>query len=113
MGPNIDDEFDLNLGYSRPLWEDAALEVGYEGTMEINDIDQIVETFDSVSGQWVVDSLEGSSFHGNQTVHALYLTLAWEWKKFSVLGGLRAEETFVEISNRKTFTLLNWDIHFS
>ncbi len=113
MGPNIDDEFDLNLGYSRPLWEDAALEVGYEGTMEINDIDQIVETFDSVSGQWVVDSLEGSSFHGNQTVHALYLTMAWEWKKFSVLGGLRAEETFVEISNRKTFTLLNWDIHFS
>ena len=89
MGLNIDEELDLNLGYSRPLWEDAALELGYEGTMQINDIDQTVESFDSTSMQWIPDPQEGSSFRGNQTVHALYVTLAWEWKKFSLLHSTR------------------------
>ena len=109
MGLNIDEEFDLNLGYSRPLWEDAALELGYEGTMQITDKDQTVESFDSVSMQWVPEPQEGSSFHGNQTVHALYVILAWEWKKFSVLGGLRAEETLLDLDFRSLDTTAKSD----
>jgi len=104
MALNIDEEFDLNLGYSRPLWEAAALELGYEGTMQINDRDETVESYDSASMQWIPAPDKGSRFYGKQTVHALYATLSWEWKKFRVLGGLRAEETLLNLNFRSLDT---------
>ncbi|MFH0760805.1 MAG: outer membrane beta-barrel family protein [Bacteroidota bacterium] len=97
VADNTQDELDLTISYSRPLWEDATFELGYEGTMQIQGQDQTVESLDPVSMQWVLDSLEGTRFQGNQTVHALYTTLAWNWKKFSIMGGLRAEETLMDL----------------
>ncbi len=100
MATSRDDELDVNLGYSRPLWADATLELGYEGTIQINDRDETVESFDSTSMVWIVDSTQGSSFYGNQTVHALFATVNWEWKKFRFLGGLRVEETLLDLDFR-------------
>lgn len=93
-------ELDLNIGYMRPLWKDAALDLGYEGTIEIEDQDQTVETLDPDSLTWNIDSTQGSRFYGVQTVHALYATVNWEWKKFRVVGGLRAEETLLDLDFR-------------
>lgn len=97
---NGDDELDVNLVYSRPLWDDAAFELGYEGTVQINDRDETIESYDSASMQWIADTAQGSSFYGNQTVHALFATVNREWKKFRVLGGLRAEETLLDLDFR-------------
>lgn len=106
---NRDDELDVNLGYSRPLWENAALELGYEGTVQINDRDETVERYDSATIQWDVDTTQGSRFYGNQTVHAVYATVNWEWKKFRVLGGLRAEETLLDLEFRSLDTTARSD----
>jgi len=104
-----DDELDVNLLYSCPLWTDASLELGYEGTVQINDQDETVESFDSTSMIWIVDSTQGSSFYGNQTVHAFFATVSWEWKKFRFLGGLRAEETLLDLNFRAISTTSNSD----
>ncbi|MBE0647111.1 MAG: TonB-dependent receptor [Bacteroidales bacterium] len=106
---NQDDELDVNVAYSRPLWQDAALELGYEGTVQINDKDETIEQFDSASMRWIVDTTQGSRFYGNQTVHALFATISWEWKKFRVLGGLRAEETLLNLDFRTIDTTSNSD----
>jgi outer membrane receptor protein involved in Fe transport len=107
---NTDQEIDLSLEYSRPLWEDVALDAGYDGYIQINDRDQKVESWNDSLAQWITDSLEFNRFHGIQSVHALFATIAWEWKMFSVMGGLRVEETFLALgflsldtSNRTNF----------
>ncbi|MFH1937725.1 MAG: TonB-dependent receptor, partial [Bacteroidota bacterium] len=104
VSDNRTEELDLNIGYSRPLWQDAALELGYEGTMQIESQDQTVETFDPDSLEWIPDPDQGSRFYGKQTVHALYTTVSWEWKKFRLLGGLRAEETLLDLQFRSLDT---------
>ncbi|MFC2102600.1 TonB-dependent receptor domain-containing protein [Bacteroidota bacterium] len=109
VADNRKKEMDLTIGYSRPLWQDAALEVGYEGTVEIESQDQTVTSFDSASQQWILDPDQGSRFYGNQTVHALYTTVRWEWKKFRVLGGLRAEETLLDLEFRSIDTTAKSD----
>ncbi len=94
---NTSQETDLNLEYSRPLWEDASLETGYAGYLQVEDINQEVEAWDDSLGKWVADSTARNFFHGVQWVHALYATLSWEWKNFSVMGGLRAEEALLNL----------------
>ncbi|MDD4554341.1 MAG: TonB-dependent receptor [Bacteroidales bacterium] len=94
---NTSQETDLNLEYSRPLWEGASLEGGYAGYVQVEDINQDVEAWDDSLGNWVADSAARNRFHGVQWVHALYATLSWEWKNFSVMAGLRAEEALLNL----------------
>jgi len=94
---NMDYNINVTLDYSRPLWEDASMETGYEGDIQIIGKDEDVSHPGPASGQWIVDPEEGNKFHSNQTVHALFAIVSCGWKKFSVMAGLRAEETLLNL----------------
>lgn len=90
-------EFNLQAGYSRPLWADASLEAGYEGNMDIDTRDQQIDTWDPDKNQWIENPDLQNRYYGRQTIHALYATLNYSWKKFAVMGGLRAEQTYLTL----------------
>ncbi len=106
-GNNSEQSLNLSVNYTRPLWKDAALEAGYEGTMQLTDQVQDVYDWQAQTAQWVSDTSQYNSFYARQTVHALYSTVSWSWKKFSVMGGLRAEEALVHLEFRTLDTLTN------
>ncbi len=106
-GKNGQQEINITLDYSRPLWEDASLDVGYEGNMQITDQVLDVAQWEDSLKQWVPDPEQNNSFFSNQTVHALYTTISAGWKKFSVMGGLRAEEALVHLEFRTLDTTTN------
>ena len=94
---NANREFNLSANYSRPLWKDASLEAGYEQIVQISDMDQVVDHWDNEAGNWINDTSASNHYRSNQTVYALYGTLSWSIKKFSMMAGLRAEETTVAL----------------
>lgn len=109
FGQNSQQDFNLTLNYSRPLWTDASLEAGYEGDMQITDqMLEVAHWVDSLH-QWVPDPAQNNSFYASQTVHALYTTASARWKKFSVMLGLRAEEAIVHLNFRTLDTITNTD----
>ena len=94
---NSTQEYNLAATYNRPLWENSELEVGYEGNIAISDQNQQVQHFDPDSARWITDPEQANVFSSNQTVHALFTTVACQFGIFSVMGGLRAEEALVAL----------------
>ena len=107
IAANREQNINITFDYSRPLWEDASLEIGYEGDIQITDQSQDVAHLDPESGHWIVYQDESNKFHANQTVHALFTTLSYSWNKFSVMGGLRAEEALVYLDFKTLDTTTN------
>lgn len=99
-GSDNEQDFTLSASYTRPLWKDASMDAGYEGTIVITDQVQDVYDWDYPANQWIIDSSQYNSYRSNQTVHALYTTLSMSWGKFSVMGGLRAEEAIQNLGFR-------------
>lgn len=58
------------------------------------DVEYQQET-ETENDQWINDTTATNHFKSNQTVYALFGTLTCSWKKFTVMAGLRAEETTV------------------
>ena len=106
-GDNTDQQISLSLDSARPLWENTSLETGYQGEIELNDQDTEVQHWENDTVQWVTDPGESNSFFGNQTIHALYATISYTWKNFSVMGGLRAEEALIYLDFRALDTTSN------
>jgi outer membrane receptor protein involved in Fe transport len=120
LADNRDQTINITAEYSRPLWDEASLETGYEGNIQLTDQDQSVSNLDPLSNEWVVSAEDANKFHANQTVHALYATVSSTWKKFSVMGGLRAEEALVRLdfqtldtTSRNDYFALYPTIHLS
>jgi outer membrane receptor protein involved in Fe transport len=101
---NRDQVINLALDYTRPVGQKGNLETGYQGNVELTDQNSEVLRWEQDTLQWIPDPEENNSFYGNQTVHAIYFTLSGEWKKFSVMGGLRAEEAIVSLNFRQLDT---------
>ena len=87
----LEEKFNLALTYSRPLWKNASLEIGYDGNMQISDQDFLVQHYNNELLQWETDSVLTNHYNGNQTVHALFGTLSYTIRKFSFMAGLRPE----------------------
>jgi outer membrane receptor protein involved in Fe transport len=104
-GKNAERQLSLSLDYSRPLWKNASLETGYQGEMQLSD--QKTDVLHWEPAGWMTDTSLGSSFSGNQTIHALYATLSYTVKNFAVMGGLRAEETLLYLDFISTDTTSN------
>jgi outer membrane receptor protein involved in Fe transport len=102
---NKGQEINLTADYTCPLWENGSLETGYEGDMEITDQDQQVESRDPDSGQWIADLASSNRYHAVQSVHALFITISSEFGKFSIMGGLRAEEALINLDFRSSDTI--------
>ncbi|HNY02753.1 MAG TPA: TonB-dependent receptor [Bacteroidales bacterium] len=109
VGDNGAHDFNFTFDASTPLGKKLKLEAGYEGDMEITTIDQSVEAMDPATKTWAVDTSQGSRFHANQSVHALYATLSGSWKKFRAMAGLRAEEAILDLEFRTIGSSLNTD----
>lgn len=106
-GKNGNQEFNLLANYSRPLWKNASFEGGYQQIVEISDQNQVVDHWDPESGRWYNDSIASNHFKSNQTVYALYGTLTGTWNKFTIMAGLRAEETTVNLNFITLDTAIN------
>ena len=106
-GRNTQRNINLALNYSRPLWQDARLEAGYEGNMQITDQLLNVGHREDEKAQWIPDPTQTNDFFSNLTVHALYTTVSAGWKKFSVMAGLRAEQAFNHLEFRTLDTTTN------
>lgn len=104
IGTNQQQETNLQADYNRPLWKDASLEAGYEGNIQITDQNTEVQHYNPESNIWTVSPEESNRFYANQTVHALFTTVSSTWKKFSVMGGLRAEQTLLSLEFRSLDT---------
>ncbi len=81
--------------YAKPVGEDMELEAGYEGEFFQDDLDYSSERFDPVSLEWTPKPWETNRFLFRQDVHALFGTLSREIEDFSILAGLRAEQTYI------------------
>ena len=97
VGNNGNKELNISVDYSRPLWKNASLETGYLQVVQISDRHQVVDHLDPESGKWDNDTTASNHFKSNQTVYALYGTLTLNWKKFTMMAGLRAEEAIVNL----------------
>ncbi len=98
QGNNGNKELTISVDYSRPLWENASLEGGYQQIVQISDQDQVVDHLDPETGKWYNDTAATNHFYSNQTVYAFYGTVTGTWKKFTAMAGLRAEETTVDLN---------------
>lgn len=106
-GTNAEQRLTLALDYSRPLWQNASLETGYQGDMQISDQDTKVQHWQPM--EWITDSGATNTFSGNQTIHAFYATLSYRYKNFAVMGGLRAEEALIRLDFTSLDTNANSD----
>jgi outer membrane receptor protein involved in Fe transport len=87
----------LSVDYSRPIWKNASLEAGYQQIVQTSDQNQVVDHLNTESGTYFNDTAASNHFKSNQTVYALFGTLTCNWGKFTVMAGLRAEETTVNL----------------
>ncbi|MDD4603357.1 MAG: TonB-dependent receptor [Bacteroidales bacterium] len=97
---NKEENINLSVNYNRPLWSKASMEAGYEGNIQLTHQDQRVDDWMPESGQWITDTTQANRFYANQTVHAIFTTLSCSWGKFSMMAGLRAEETLLNLEFR-------------
>ena len=97
LGNNSQQEINAFFNYTRPLWKEASLETGYEGITSLMNQDQDVFHMAADPSAWVLDTEESTKFYGNQSVLAVYALLNYSWKKLSIMGGLRAEETLLDL----------------
>jgi outer membrane receptor protein involved in Fe transport len=109
LANNKEENINLSVNYSRPLWENSSLDAGYEGNMQLTHQDQEVDSWDPDKSLWIADTTQGNRFYANQTVHALYATASFTWGKFSVMAGLRAEEALLNLEFRSLNATTNSD----
>lgn len=109
LAKNSESNLNLALNYNRPLQNDAVLESGYEGNVQLADQNQEVSYWDPDKGEWIDDPEQGNRFYSNQTVHALYSTYSNEWGKFRMMAGIRAEETLLNLEFRTLDTVTRSD----
>ncbi len=81
--------------YVNPIAKDVELEAGYEGEFLHNDLDYSSEYYDNNQQGWVPDVDKTNRFLFRQDVHAAYVIFSRGIKNFSILAGLRAEQTFI------------------
>ncbi|MEI7664079.1 MAG: TonB-dependent receptor [Bacteroidota bacterium] len=100
IAKNSEQKINVTAEYTRPLWKDASLETGYEGNIQLTGQVMDVAHYYPPTGHWITYLGENNDFHASQSVHALFATVSYNWKKLSVMGGLRAEEALVNLEFR-------------
>lgn len=85
-------EYLAQADYVLPMG-DAQFEAGYRGTFQEEITDYRLDSLDQASGQFVINESLTNKFTYNENVHALYTQYGNKYGKFSVLLGLRLENT--------------------
>lgn len=92
---------DLSVDYSRKMGE-AKLDAGYSGEIEKDDMNFLGQYLDPVSGSWLVDPTETNRFIYRGSIQAVYATYGGPVGKFTLLAGLRLEETYTDANQVTT-----------
>lgn len=91
-----ENKVELLAEYSNPLSYDATFEAGYNGELNKTDLDFFSEAFDPLKQKFVTDIERTNHFIYNENIHAIYGTYSNSFGKLGVLGGLRAEQSFIK-----------------
>ncbi len=84
----------LRVNYLRPLsGKDAELELGYELEADKSDLNFKAENL--IGSTWALDKERSNQFLFDETVHAFYATDKQIFGKLGVMGGLRAEQSYI------------------
>lgn len=84
--------------YVLPLGEDGQFEAGYRGNFVDLTTDYRVENFNDIIDEWENDTNYSNVLQYKENVNALYTQFGSKIGKFSYMGGLRWEDTRVEIN---------------
>ncbi len=83
---------DIRLQYENPVTEDFKIEAGYNGSFSHENTPQESYEAQNWNGiNLVEDPKYFNHFVYDNDIHAMYLTLSYKLKNFSVMGGLRGE----------------------
>ncbi|MFH0990368.1 MAG: TonB-dependent receptor [bacterium] len=82
---------ELSLDYSNPLFDNSMLEAGYSGEFNRIALDYVQELFNPIQQKFLIDIGRSNRFILDQNIHAFYSTFQHSFGKFGILGGLRAE----------------------
>ena len=83
----------LVCNYTNPIGEDMELEAGYEGEFSKGELEYFSEQFDITQNSWLTDYNKTKRFLYTQNIHAAYTTFSIDIDEFSILAGVRAEQT--------------------
>lgn len=93
----------LQIDYELPIGENIQWEAGYRGNYrDITNTFYLEERLDFPNGPLVPDAFLNNSFNYKELVNAVYTQYGREWGAFSILTGLRIENTQVEITEATT-----------
>jgi len=90
-----EDQKQLTIDYSNRFSEQSTFEAGYAGNFNKRDMDYYGNYFDANQQQFVTDLQKTTHFIYDETIHALYATYENSFGPLSFLGGLRAEQSFI------------------
>lgn len=82
--------------YSNPVSASATFEAGYDGELNKTDLDYYGNAFDPLTQKYLTDLEKTNHFIYNENIHAVYTTYSDTYGAIGVLGGLRAEQSFID-----------------
>lgn len=91
----------LSVSYTRPLPKDAILKVGYDYQLDGNDQDLQGRLLDALTGASPIPSIT-NHFVYEQASHQVYSTYQRPFGKFTILAGLRLEQSSIDYDQRTT-----------
>lgn len=86
--------FTVKADYTHPLKNGAKIEAGFKTSFVETDNDVVF--YDVSNGAPEYDSSKSNHFIYKENNHALYVNFSKEFKKWSLMAGLRAEQTNIE-----------------
>jgi outer membrane receptor protein involved in Fe transport len=104
-----EDQNEATAEYSYKIDPKNTFEAGYAGEFNKRDMNYLGSYFDAVSSQFVTDAVKTNHFIYHETINALYATYETGAGPFTVLGGLRTEQSHVKSDLASRDSILNSD----
>lgn len=86
-----DNPAEIVLDYTNPISEDAVIEAGYLGTFNYIDVNNHLESYDSLTNEYIKDNSTSYIFKYTDIVNAVYATWEQSIEDFGFILGLRGE----------------------
>lgn len=101
-----DNESQFSVTYSNPVSEDIKIETGYILESRKSDMDFFGEYYDPDSALWVKDLVKSNHFIYSEDIHVLYGTYEQQMGRLGFLGGIRAEQAFLNAHQITSDTIM-------
>lgn len=86
--------YTAKVDYTTPLGESSVFEVGTKGSTIKNE--SSITQFNVINGSETIDPDNTDAFTYEESILAAYVNISKEWEKFSLVAGLRTEQTRVK-----------------